>query len=332
MKAPKSSHYTKERCYKWLMLYPLAHPTDIAFLVQEEARFKAEVEEATNEVKAKKTSNWVDNDPFLRLYHCLINDKVKAAFLSRNNVLNREELDARNSDKRPKTYEQEAAELFNDSTFAPTSLHLPSLHSDFDDNKVLLLEGMPGAITPEEVKSRMAGSRAKLMAVISNWELSGNGFGQRRQEEVGFGSLEEEHLLDDNGGAFLQGYRSHILYLWHLSDEEDILQSVKSALDPGCAANTDSIPEVEFKRKKRKTSEEDERDFREQVSSSFDTISFSTLCNQITQTQKSKTDFEVKYVLATDDAVKAVYKRMMKDADATIKTLKERLKRDKSEA
>ena len=99
------------------MLYPLAHPTDIAFLVQEEARFKAEVEEATNEVKAKKTSNWVDNDPFLRLYHCLINDKVKAAFLSRDNVLNREELDARNSDKRPKTYEQEAAELFNDSTY-----------------------------------------------------------------------------------------------------------------------------------------------------------------------------------------------------------------------
>ncbi len=54
--------------------------------------------------------------------------------------------------------------------------------------------------------------------------------------DEGFGCLEEEHLLDDNRGAFLQNYRSHILYLWHLSNGEDILQSVKSALDPDCAA------------------------------------------------------------------------------------------------
>jgi hypothetical protein len=332
IKAPRSSHYTKERCYKWLMLYPLAHPNDVAFLVREELRFKAEVEEATNEVRVKKSANWVDNDPFLRLYHCLINDKVKAAFLTRDNVLNREELDARNSDQRPKTYEQEAAELFNNTAFAPTSLHLPSLHSDFDQAKLLRLEDMPGAITPEEVKSRMADSRAKLMVVISNWELSSNGFGQRTKEDDGFGCLEEEHLLDDNRGAFLKGFRSHILYLWHLSNEEDILQSVKSVLDPGCAANTDSVPDVDSKRKKRKSSGEDERNFREQVSSSFDTISFSTLCNQITQTQKSKADFEVKSVLATDDVVKAVYHRMMHEADATIKTLKARLNKREDRA
>jgi hypothetical protein len=41
----------------------------------------------------------------------------------------------------------------------------------------------------------MADSWAKLMAVILNWELSGNGFGQHVQEDVGFGNLEEEHFL-----------------------------------------------------------------------------------------------------------------------------------------
>ncbi len=97
---------------------------------------------------------------------------------------------------------------------------------------------------------------------------------------------------------------------------------MKSALDPNCAANTDSVTEVKPSNKKCKA-EDDEKRFREHVSSSFDTISFSTLCNQITQTQKSKIDAGGKYVLATDDAVKAVYKRMMKEADATIKTLKE---------
>jgi hypothetical protein len=93
----------------------------------------------------------------------------------------------------------------------------------------------------------------------------------------------------------------------------DFLQSVKSAVDPGCAANMDSVPEVKL---------------RDHMSSPFDTISFSTLCKQITQTQKSKADVEVKRVLAMDDTIKAVYDiRMMGEADATIcKMLKERLK------
>jgi hypothetical protein len=68
------------------------------------------------------------------------------------------------------------------------------------------------------------------------------------------------------------------------------------------------------------------------VSSSFNTISFSTFCcNQITQTQKSKADVKVKWVLATDAAVKAVYRRMMGEVDATIKTLKERLESEPQE-
>jgi hypothetical protein len=101
--------------------------------VEEEAKFKTEVEAAANKAKAKKTLNWIDNDPFLHLYHCLINDTIKAASLDHDNVVNGEELDARNLlDERPKTFEQEAAELFNDATFAPTPLHLPSLHSDFE--------------------------------------------------------------------------------------------------------------------------------------------------------------------------------------------------------
>jgi hypothetical protein len=67
-------------------------------------------------------------------------------------------------------------------------------------------------------------SRAKLTAAILNWELSGNGFDQCMQEDKGFGYLEEENFLNNNRAAFLQGYHSHILYLCHLSDKEDILQ------------------------------------------------------------------------------------------------------------
>jgi hypothetical protein len=66
-------------------------------------------------------------------------------------------LDARNSDERPKTFEQDTAELVNHATFAlNSSLHFPFLHSDFDTPKVLCLENMPGIITAKEVKSQMA--------------------------------------------------------------------------------------------------------------------------------------------------------------------------------
>jgi hypothetical protein len=117
---------------------------------------------------------------------------MKVAFLERDNGLKHQQLDARNSDTRPKQFEEEAAALFNNTAFAPTTLLLPSLHSDFADAVLLCLEDIPGPITPGEVKSRMANSRTKLMEVILGWELSGNGFGQRITEDDVFGHPTKE--------------------------------------------------------------------------------------------------------------------------------------------
>jgi hypothetical protein len=100
VKAPRSSHYTKDQCYKWLMQHPTAHPVDITFLVEEEVKFKTKVEAAVKKVKAKKVLNWIGNDLFLCLYHCLINNTIKFAFLECDNVLDCKELDARKSDKK----------------------------------------------------------------------------------------------------------------------------------------------------------------------------------------------------------------------------------------
>jgi hypothetical protein len=162
------------------------------------------------------------------------------------------------------------------------------------------------------------------MEVICCWELSGNGFGQCVVKDDEFGHLTEENFMDDNRSSFIRSYRTHILYLWHLSDKEDILQSVKSILDSACSASTDSVPEIASATKKHKF-EEEERIFQRQVGASFDIISFATLCNQILQTQKQKVDVEICMVLATDDAVVKVCKLMLAESDAPIATLKARL-------
>jgi hypothetical protein len=93
------------------------------------------------------------------------------------------------------------------------------------------------------------------------------------------------------------------------------------------------LPPIQFKKsclsaKKKHKLKEEGGSFQKQVGASFDTILFATLCKQILQTQKQKVDVKVCMVLATDDAVVAVYKRMMAEADATIATLKARLKHE----
>ena len=40
-----------------LFQIPIAHPVDITFLMEEEAKYKTEVEAAANKAKAKKTLN-----------------------------------------------------------------------------------------------------------------------------------------------------------------------------------------------------------------------------------------------------------------------------------
>jgi hypothetical protein len=103
--------------------------------------------------------------------------------------------------------------------------------------------------------------------------------------------------------------------------------SVKSILDSACSASTDSVPEILPATKKRMLKEE-EQSFQKQVGASFDNISFATLCNQISQTQKQKADVKVCMVLATDDTVVKVYKQMMAETDTTLATLKARLEKE----
>jgi hypothetical protein len=86
----------------------------------------------------------------------------------------------------------------------PTNLSLPSLHSDFADAILLRLKDMPGTITLEEVKSRMDGTRTKLMEVIRCWDLSGNGFGQCIAEDDKFGHLTKENFMDNSRSSFIR--------------------------------------------------------------------------------------------------------------------------------
>jgi hypothetical protein len=77
----------------------------------------------------------------------------------------KDQIDARNLEAHPPSYYAKVAEYYNsDETFA--TYQWPEVADAFAEMKLLDFDEMPGGkITPEEVKTRLADTRAKLIVV-----------------------------------------------------------------------------------------------------------------------------------------------------------------------
>ena len=79
----------------------------------------------------------------------MVDDKIRHAFREAYGVKTREELDGRNSGLY-KSFDEKAAEKFNDKEWIPNSLVFSDLHEDFEKSKPLPLNVAP--ITAEQFK------------------------------------------------------------------------------------------------------------------------------------------------------------------------------------
>lgn len=102
--------------------------------------------------------------------------------------------------------------------------------------------------------------------MISNWEASGNGLGQRSSTDADFGCYTEEHGYEDgdNRSNFVRtsmGHRSHHLYLWKIADEMGVLSNVLNILSPEVGADGDKVrtDTARSSNKKRARAEEEEK-------------------------------------------------------------------------
>jgi hypothetical protein len=108
--------------------------------------------------------------PWYCLYLCSVQDEAIEALKVCSDCMDRDELDVgQDHEDRPKTFEDVVPDLYNNILFMiPITEALPSssLHSDFADPITLPFKDMPGGkITPDTVKSRMPGARAKVLQV-----------------------------------------------------------------------------------------------------------------------------------------------------------------------
>ena len=93
--------------------------------------------------------SWSSNIPYLRLYHTLVEDRIRSAFGKAYQAKSCKELNGRNTSLFQDFYEL-AAEQFNNSEWIPDSLVVPDLHEDYARSKPLPLNIAP--ITLEQFK------------------------------------------------------------------------------------------------------------------------------------------------------------------------------------
>eukprot|EP00957_Ditylum_brightwellii_P019649 1482328-Ditylum_brightwellii.AAC.1 len=129
---------------------------------------------------------WTGPNPCLRMYHVLMEDTVREEFLSHNNVQDRQTLDDHNSSSQLPTFYEIVSTKFNDPGFNPTTEALSNLHEYFAHLIKLKFEDAPTPTSPDKVKDKLADVRAKLVILISDWALSGNGGGNRAETDKDF--------------------------------------------------------------------------------------------------------------------------------------------------
>ena len=146
---------------------------------------------------------------FVLFMFLLIDDKVKAAYLNRHNSCDRGQLDGRSSPYRPKDWNVLAAELYNSFSFSPISMVHPTLHDDFETQHDLAFGCVPGPCTAEQISAWMTDRQSKLMKIISKYECSGNGNGNRVDNDDAHDDIEHR---DSDRKDYLGENKSSILY------------------------------------------------------------------------------------------------------------------------
>lgn len=324
----KPKNKKRDALLEWLYAFPVSDTNCILFLTSEAERVADVLQRSIDEDKetaiALKHGAWSGRIPFLRLLHCITDcDVTRHAFLHRNDVMERAELDAQNSPERPRTGYEVIADRWNDPNFNPQS-KLSSCHEDFRV-EFDLSHLKVAHIAPADalgMKKRLSSIRSVLLRMITAWEQSGQGDGGRRnfldseeaidqfgnggdvpiaiaissEGNVPFGGLEgrtQEAL--DNRANYLGSHPSWYLYFWELSDTFQLLDSAvqRIANAVGAADGSAVLSETASSRKKKRRLSED----LESNNDSLDTERFSVVLERIAESGEKDLDMREKALL-----------------------------------
>ena len=354
--------WTIGKCKEWLLDHPIVNKACRQFLEKEEQHVRSIVvksieESASSAVLAPTADSWVGMEPYLRLFHAMVENEVYASYMKIHEWQDRASTDARSSDIRPKTFYELCAEKFNDEEFWPITKAYPSLHDDFQVRHVLKPYNMP-VVTGDKIKEKLGTLRCNLMRIVMNWDKSGNGSGQRAETDEAFGHIdpksqkwlnvtgdgEEEYVDGDNRKSFLGNHKSYYLYMWAFFDEHDMLHQTFSKLSSEVSVSSDTVPssssvplsvtqklrhnkndKTERQRVKQEREEKEDRRVRKKISRSFEKLAYSDLNRNIKDLLKDQFDLKLRMLRSNDSEEQKLIEDHMAANEDLIGQLRTRL-------
>ena len=153
-----------------------------------------EIQETEEEDARKKENAQISFTDRLRFIEAMFQDEVKGLYQKSQDCLSAAELDARNSVLKVVNFYDKLVEIFNDESFQPESKRIPDLHEQFAAPIQLPLKVY--CLTRDKAKDLLVNIRPKLAKMLHNYELSGNRYGQMRNENNGkYGHLIPANVL-----------------------------------------------------------------------------------------------------------------------------------------
>jgi hypothetical protein len=169
IKPVKKSSKTAE-LLSWMKLHAVKDRDDLAFIRRECKKIydllKDQADELAMVVTEKQSvKNWNTMEPWQRLYHCAAMDGARELDTMEGRGKRKDQIDARNLEAHPPSYYAKVAEYYNSDRVIAT-YQWPEVADAFAEMKLLDINEMPGGrITADEVKTRLADTRAKLIVV-----------------------------------------------------------------------------------------------------------------------------------------------------------------------
>lgn len=332
---------------EWLKVNPITGLQDLAFLTEEEEKYRTILNNAATErnlLAETQAQAWIGNAPWLRLAHAVLADEVVEAYKSVNDWNGRELTDARNSTVRPRSFEELCANKYNDPTFCPKTMEYGELHDDYLLPIDLPHEDAP-MVTAGKIKDKLSHARCELMKMIADWEKSGNGEGQRNEdsEDLGHivegqrwyapGSTEEEpEFVDgDNRKNFLRGRGSHLLYFWQIFDDNAILYHTLAKLPNQFCASSEGVPStIGGSRAARRQREEEERlardrdeEFKTSVATSMHSMARSDNFESLRRYQNDLLECKIKHAQTQCETTKQILEDQITEFEGIVRSIKE---------
>ncbi len=275
VRMPQPSNWKQWKCVDWLKQRPAPlDGNDKRFLSKKINQYRVIVSElleenAVNEQTMNQAGSsrrhlfahgWGGIIPWVRLAHIFSEDEFRAGFLTKDDALTREELDAYNTVSAKPDYWELVMQKYNDRNYRPTSICLLDWHEIFTDSLDLSWENLDTLrcfplLKPEDAKQKFRELNNQLGTIFQNWKASGNGEGMVDLLEEREEPLSNDEMLDlpSKGGNrcdFLGSKNPAVMYLWYVLLSNGIFQTALTELETSYQGNGTNVPDVLYVRSK----------------------------------------------------------------------------------